>query len=85
MQARAFQPAVNRSRRRNQQVVFTLLSISLALSGGAAQAGLLQPLLQLMRPKLESQLSDQCQRLAKQALRDAELDLEQLSSMGGQA
>ena len=84
MQARAFQPAVNRSTRRNQQVVFTLLTISLVLSGGAAQAGLLQPLLQLMRPKLESQLSDQCQRLAKQALRDAELDLEPFSSMGEQ-
>ena len=75
---------MNRSTRRNQQVVFTLLAISLVLSGGAAQAGLLQPLLQLMRPKLESQLADQCQRLAKQTLRDAELDLEPFSSMGKQ-
>ena len=48
------------------------------------QAGLLQPLLQMMRPKLESQLADQCQQLAKQALKDAELDLEPFSSMGEQ-
>ena len=53
-------------------------------SGGAAQAGLLQPLLQMMRPKLENQLADQCEQLAKQALRNAELDLEPLSSMGEQ-
>ena len=51
------------------------------LSGGAVQAGLLQPLLQMMRPKLESQLADQCQQLAKQALRDAELDLEPISGI----
>ena len=54
------------------------------LSGGAVQAGLLQPLLQLMRPRLESQLADQCQQLAQQALRDAELDFEPLSSIGEQ-
>ena len=54
------------------------------LSGGAVQAGLLQPLLQMMRPKLESELADQCQQLAKQALKDAELDLEPLTSMGEQ-
>ena len=54
------------------------------LSGGAVQAGLLQPLLQLMRPRLESQLADQCQQIAKQALRDAELDFEPLSSIGEQ-
>ena len=54
------------------------------LSGGAVQAGLLQPLLQLMRPRLESQLTDQCQQLAQQALRDAELDFEPLSSIGEQ-
>ena len=53
-------------------------------SGGAAQAGLLQPLLQMMRPKLENQLADQCEQLAKQALRNAELDLEPLSSLGEQ-
>ena len=53
-------------------------------SGAAAQAGLLQPLLQMMRPKLENQLADQCEQLAKQALRNAELDLEPLSSMGEQ-
>ena len=51
------------------------------LSGGGVQAGLLQPLLQLMRPRLESQLADQCQQLAQQALRDAELDFEPLSSI----
>ena len=34
-----------------------------------------------MRPKLESQLADQCQQLAKQALRDAELDLEPFSGI----
>jgi hypothetical protein len=60
------------------------MAVSLMLSGGAVQAGLLQPLLQMMRPKLESQLADQCQQLAKQALKDAELDLEPLSSMGEQ-
>ena len=54
------------------------------LSGGALQAGLLQPLLQMMRPKLERELSDQCQALAKQALQGAELDLEPFSSMGEQ-
>ena len=54
------------------------------LSGGAVQAGLLQPLLQLMRPRLQSQLTDQCQQLAQQALRDAELDFEPLSSIGEQ-
>ena len=54
------------------------------LSGGAVQAGLLQPLLQMMRPKLERELADQCEALAKQALLSAELDLEPLSSMGKQ-
>ena len=54
------------------------------LSGGAVQAGLLQPLLQMMRPKLERELSDQCEALAKQALQGAELDLEPFSSMGKQ-
>ena len=58
------------------------MAVSLMLSGGAVQAGLLQPSLQMMRPKLESQLADQCQQLAKQALKDAELDLEPLTSMG---
>ena len=65
-------------------MVLSLVAISLILSGGAVQAGLLQPLLQMMRPKLESQLADQCQQLAKQPLKDAELDLEPLSSMGEQ-
>ena len=60
------------------------MAVSLMLSGGAVQAGLLQPLLQMMRPKLESQFADQCQQLAKQALKDAELDLEPLTSMGEQ-
>ena len=55
------------------------------LSGGAVQAGLLQPLLQIMRPKLELELADQCQQLAKQALKGAELDLEPFRSMGEQA
>lgn len=54
------------------------------LSGGAVQAGLLQPLLQMMRPKLERELADQCEALAKQALQGAELDLEPFSSMGKQ-
>ena len=54
------------------------------LSGGAVQAGLLQPLLQMMRPKLERELADQCEALAKQALQSAKLDLEPLSSMGKQ-
>ena len=54
------------------------------LSGGAVQAGLLQPLLQIMRPKLELELADQCQHLAKQALKGAELDLEPFRSMGEQ-
>ncbi len=61
-----------------------LVAVSLIFSGGDVQAGLLQPLLQMMRPKLESQLADQCQQLAKQALRDAELDLEPFSSLGEQ-
>jgi hypothetical protein len=75
---------VNRSTPHKKQVVLSLVAISLILSGGAVQAGLLQPLLQMMRPKLESQLADQCQQLAKQALKDAELDLEPFSSMGEQ-
>jgi hypothetical protein len=75
---------VNRSTPHKKQVVVSLMAVSLMLSGGAVQAGLLQPLLQMMRPKLESQLADQCQQLAKQALTDAELDLEPLSSMGEQ-
>ena len=54
------------------------------LSEGAVQAGLLQPLLQMMRPKLERELADQCEALAKQALQGAELDLEPSSSMGKQ-
>ena len=53
-------------------------------SGGAAQAGLLQPLLQMMRPRLENQLAHQCQQLAKQALRSAELDFEPFGSLGEQ-
>ncbi len=51
------------------------------LSGSVAQAGLLQPLLQMMRPKLEDQLTHYCQRLAKDALRAAELGLEQFSNV----
>ena len=54
------------------------------LSGSAVQAGLLQPLLQIMRPKLERELADQCQQLAKQALKGAELDLEPFSGIGKQ-
>jgi hypothetical protein len=75
---------VNRSTPHKKKVVLTLVAVSLMFSGGAAQAGLLQPLLQMMRPKLENQLADQCEQLAKQALRNAELDLEPLSSMGEQ-
>ena len=54
------------------------------LSGGSVQAGLLQPLLQIMRPKLELELADQCHQLAKQALKGAELDLEPFRSMAEQ-
>ena len=54
------------------------------LSGGSVQAGLLQPLLQMMRPKLENQLADQCQQLAKQALTNVELDIEPFSNLGEQ-
>jgi hypothetical protein len=75
---------VNRSTPHKKKVVLTLVAVSLMFSGGAAQAGLLQPLLQMMRPKLENQLADQCEQLAKQALRNAELDLEPLSSLGEQ-
>jgi hypothetical protein len=75
---------VNRSTPRKKLVVFTFLASSLMLSGGAVQAGLLQPLLQMMRPKLERKLADQCEALAKQALQGAELDLEPFSSMGKQ-
>ena len=60
------------------------LAFSLMFSGAAVQAGLLQPLLQMMRPKLERELADQCQALAQQALQSAELDLEPFSSMGKQ-
>ena len=37
-----------------------------------------------MRPKLERQLADQCQQLAKRTLKGAELDLEPFISMGKQ-
>ena len=37
-----------------------------------------------MRPKLERELADQCEALAKQALQGAELDLEPFSRMGKQ-
>ena len=37
-----------------------------------------------MRPKLEHQLTDQCQQLAKRTLKGAELDLEPFISMGKQ-
>ena len=37
-----------------------------------------------MRPKLERQLADQCQQLAKRTLKRAELDLEPFISMGKQ-
>jgi hypothetical protein len=73
---------VNRSTPRKKQVVLTFLALSLTLSGGAVQAGLLQPLLQIMRPKLERQLADQCQQLAEQALKSTELNLEPSRSMG---
>ena len=33
-----------------------------------ARAGLLEPLLQLMRPRVEQQLAGECQRLAKRAI-----------------
>lgn len=69
---------------RKKQVVFSTWVLSLMLSGTAAQAGLLQPLLQMMRPQLERQLADQCQQLAQQALKGAELNLEPFSSMGKQ-
>jgi hypothetical protein len=62
----------------------TLVAVSLMLSGGSVQAGLLQPLLQMMRPKLENQLADQCQQLAKQALTNVELDIEPFSNLGEQ-
>ena len=75
---------MNRLTPRKKQVVLTFLALGLTLRGGAVQAGLLEPLLQMMRPKIERQLDDQCQQLAKQALRSAELDLEPFSSMGEQ-
>jgi hypothetical protein len=75
---------VNRSTPHKTQVVLTLVAVSLMLSGGSVQAGLLQPLLQMMRPKLENQLADQCQQLAKQALTNAELDIEPFSNLGEQ-
>ena len=37
-----------------------------------------------MRPKLERQLADQCQQLAKRTLKGAELDLEPFSGIGKQ-
>jgi hypothetical protein len=75
---------VNRSTPHKTQVVLTLVAVSLMLSGGSVQAGLLQPLLQMMRPKLENQLADQCQQLAKQALTNVELDIEPFSNLGEQ-
>ena len=77
-----------RSRERKKQFVETLFVLTLAIHGSVAQAGLLQPLLQMLRPKLESQLADHCQRLAKNTLHEAfsstDLDLEPFSNLGAQ-
>ena len=63
MQASSIQPAVNRLTPKKKRVVLTFLALSLTLSGGALQAGVLEPLLQIMRPKQDVPLSELFQRL----------------------
>ena len=79
--AKSICTAVIRTTRRDQWVVLSLLTLGLTLSGNAAQAGLLQPLLQMMRPKLENKLAEYCQRVAKEALREADPRLEQFHTV----
>ena len=44
------------------------LAVGISTMAIEARAGLLEPLLQLMRPRVEQQLAGECQRLAKRAI-----------------
>ena len=44
------------------------LAVGISTMAIEARAGLLEPLLQLMRPRVEQQLAGECQRLAKRAV-----------------
>ena len=69
---------MNRSARRARPILL-VCSSTLLISGAAqsAQAGLLQPLLQLLRPRLETELTKGCTAL----VRDASGGLDALSSL----
>ena len=44
------------------------LAVGISTMAIEARAGLLEPLLQLMRPRVEQQLAGECQRIAKRAI-----------------
>ena len=48
-------------------LVITTLTLGLGTSPQAAQAGLLQPVLQMLRPRLEAELTDTCTSLVGEA------------------
>ena len=48
-------------------LVITMLTLGLGTSPQAAQAGLLQPVLQMLRPRLEAELTDTCTSLVGEA------------------
>jgi len=47
--------------------VITMLTLGLGTSPQAARAGLLQPVLQMLRPRLEAELTDTCTSLVGEA------------------
>lgn len=48
-------------------LVITMLTLGLGASPQAARAGLLQPVLQMLRPRLEAELTDTCTSLVGEA------------------
>ena len=48
-------------------LVITMLTLGLGTSPQAARAGLLQPVLQMLRPRLEAELTDTCTSLVGEA------------------
>jgi len=48
-------------------LVITMLTLGLRTSPQAARAGLLQPVLQMLRPRLEAELTDTCTSLVGEA------------------
>ena len=48
-------------------LVITMLTLGVGASPQTARAGLLQPVLQMLRPRLEAELTDTCATLASEA------------------